>query len=32
MAELTHDVADVFEEMPQRLYTLDADPTAKDID
>ena len=32
MSELTQDIADVFDEMPHRLYTLDADPTAKDID
>jgi hypothetical protein len=32
MAELTFDIVDVFDERPGRLYTLDADPTAQDID
>jgi len=32
MAELTYDTIDVLEEMPERLHTLDADPSAKDID
>jgi len=32
MAELTYDTIDVFEEMPERLHTIDADPSAKDID
>jgi len=32
MAEIRHDTIDVLEEMPERLYTLDADPDVKDID
>ena len=32
MAEIGHDTIDMFEEMPERLYTVDADPNAKDID
>jgi len=32
MSELSYDTVDVFDEMPERLHTLDADPAAKDID
>jgi hypothetical protein len=32
MPDLTYDTIDVFEEMPERLHTIDADPSAKDID
>ncbi len=31
MAEINFDTLDVFEEMPERLHTLDADPAARDI-
>lgn len=31
LAEIGFDTLDVFEEMPERLHTLDADPAAKDI-
>jgi hypothetical protein len=32
LAEINHDTIDVLDEMPDRLHTLDADPSAKDID
>lgn len=32
MSELNHDTIDVLDEMPERLYTLDADPSARDIE
>lgn len=31
MAEIGFDTLDVFEDLPERLHTLDADPAAKDI-
>lgn len=32
MSEISFDTLDVFEEAPERLHTLDADPDARDID
>jgi len=32
MSELNYDTVDVLDEMPERLYTLDANPLAQDMD